>query len=128
MRHAMGTRGNGAIGRAATAFALGAIVVAMAVLGGCASLKVTPISNTEVGGLTADDVVMLMTRAGFTEKEILEQGAALRNALAIEGAARINNGTQTEAVFAVHYPFIHVSSLRRGSFIYNIGDASRNLQ
>jgi len=82
--------------------------------------EVTPVPNRDVAALTADDVVLVMRRAGFTDDELLKLGPALRNAIATNGAARIRYGKKTEALVAVVGDFLHVSSRRRGSFIYDL--------
>ncbi|NQU44524.1 hypothetical protein HQ520_14630 [bacterium] len=87
---------------------------------GCAGLKVTPLPSPHIVALDTDDTVRILRRGGFSDKEILELGADLRDALAIQGAARICNGHITEAIFAVHDPFLHVSTRKRGTFIYNL--------
>lgn len=68
---------------------LGAVllmVVGCAALGDCARLD--PYPSRYRAELNADQVVDLMQQAGFTPEEILEIGADLRNALAIDGGAR----------------------------------------
>ena len=49
----------------------------------------------------------------------LTHGAQLRNMLAMDGAARIQVDKKTEAMFAVDSQYVHVSSRRRGAFIYD---------
>ncbi len=90
-------------------------------LGGCSiNGRVLPQPNRAVAALCADDIVLMMDRAGFTENEILHFGTELRNSLGTTGAARIKLDTRTEAVFAVVDGNVHVSSRKRGSFIYNM--------
>jgi hypothetical protein len=82
-------------------------------------ILVQSVPNREVIALEADDVVMIMRRAGFGDADILEHGTRLRNALARTGAARISYGRMTEALFMVVEEYVHVSSRRKGSFIYS---------
>lgn len=93
----------------------------MAASVGCTGLRqaVTPIPNREVIALDADAIVAIMHRAGFSDEEILDLGTDLRNSLAQQGAAQIRVGKKTEAIFAVHGTYIHISSRRRNGFLYN---------
>ena len=104
--------------------AMSLFLLAMATLGPAACSRtrpqMMPLGNSEVVELKADDICRLMLRAGFTSEQILEQGADLRDALARQGAAQIRMGTRTEAIFAVHLPYVHVSTRQRGTFIYNV--------
>jgi hypothetical protein len=61
-----------------------------------------------------------MTQAGFNQEQILELGPGFRNALAQQGAAQFQVDHEIDALFAVHYPYVHVSCRRRGSFSYNL--------
>ncbi|MCX7013453.1 MAG: hypothetical protein NTW86_13010 [Candidatus Sumerlaeota bacterium] len=105
-------------------FAFGALLTAVALSGltGCSRLRVTTMQNWEVVDLQPADVLALMHRAGFSDEEILQVGADLRNALATQGAARIRKKDRTEAMFAVHVPYVHVSTRDRGCFIYDMDD------
>lgn len=87
---------------------------------GCAVNRVMPLANRQVAGLGADDIVRLMQAAGFTEEQVLEFGTDLRNHLALSGAAQIKTGNKVEAIYAVHGNYVHISSRRRGSFVYDI--------
>ena len=91
-------------------------------LTGCTHIRqaVTPLPNRDVIALDADAVVRIMRRAGFSDEQILDLGTDLRNSLALTGAARVQIGKKTEAIFAVHAPYLHASSRQRGSFIYNV--------
>lgn len=98
-----------------------AFLIALVVLAsGCAGLRVQPQPGSEVAALEADDVVAVLLRGGFSDEEILEIGPDLRNALALNGGAVVRNRKVTEAVLAVHEELVHVSTRRRGTFIYNI--------
>ncbi len=89
---------------------------------GCTHLRqaVTPLANRQVAALDADAIVQMMQRAGFSDEQILGLGTDLRNSLAAHGAAQIRVRDKTEAIFAVHAPYIHVSSRQRGTFIYDV--------
>ena len=81
---------------------------------------VLPLPNREVIALEPDDIVRIMRRAGFEEKEILKLGTALRNYIATQGAAQIRIGDRTEAIFGVSGGYVHVSGYRRGGFVYDV--------
>ncbi len=95
-------------------------------LGGCGrpmgstTPSVTPLPSRGVSALDADDIVRIMVRAGFTDAQTLAIGPAVRNALSTTGAARIEIDQTTEALMATIDGYIHVSSRRRGSFIYDV--------
>ena len=99
------------------------LALPMAILAGCANNpdgRVIAMPNRQVAGLDADDVVRVMQRAGFSDEQILELGTELRNGLASSGAAQIRVGDKVESIFAVDGRYLHVSSRRRGSFIYDL--------
>lgn len=87
---------------------------------GCAhtQAQVIPISNRQVAALSAEDIVRVMLRAGFSDEQILELGTDLRNELARSGAAQISVGDKVEAILAVDSDRVYVSSRLRGSFIF----------
>lgn len=104
-------------------------------LGGCGDeAKVFSLSNRDVAALTADDIVLVMWRAGFSDDQVLEVGTDLRNSLASAGAAKImvgkkvdvilavgeDRGKKVEAIFSVDGDYLHAASRRRGSFIYDL--------
>jgi hypothetical protein len=105
---------------AITAAAMGLL----AAFAGCekpSSLVVTGLDSSDAAGLTADDIVLVMRRAGFADDQILLIGPDLRNQLATCGGARVNGADKVEAVFAVDGQWLHCSSRRKGSFIYDVG-------
>jgi hypothetical protein len=106
------------------------MLLALLVLGvaGCTrpisrGIQVVPMSNRHVLALSADDVVQIMRRAGFSDTQILEYGTDLRNGLAESGAVQIKIGRKVEAVFAVNLNdgnCVYISTRLRGNFIYNV--------
>lgn len=84
-------------------------------------LKIVPLGNQDVIELSADDVVRVMRRAGFSDEQILELGPELRDGLAESGAAQVRLKDKVEVVFAVHGKYLFITSRLRGSFIYDVG-------
>lgn len=104
------------------------VLLALLVLGavGCArnysGIRVIPLSNRSVLALSSDDVVAIMRRSGFSDRQILEYGTDLRNGLAESGAVQIKIGKKVEAVFATNLDdgdCVYISTRLRGNFIYN---------
>jgi len=94
---------------------------------GCArsntGIRVIPLSNRNVLALSPDDVIQVMRRAGFSDKQILEYGTDLRNGLAESGAVQIKIGKKIEAVFAINLndgDCVFISTRLRGNFIYKV--------
>jgi hypothetical protein len=94
---------------------------------GCAhqstGIRVVPLSNRDVLALSPDDVIVVMRRAGFSDRQIEEYGTDLYNGLAESGAVQIKIGKKIEAVFAVNLNdgnCVYISTRLRGNFIYNI--------
>jgi hypothetical protein len=88
-----------------------------------AGIRVIPMSNRNVLALSPDDVIQVMRRAGFSDKQIMEYGTDLRNGLAESGAVQIKIGKKVEAVFAVNLndgDYVYISTRLRGNFIYSI--------
>ena len=83
--------------------------------------KIIPVSNHEVIALSPDDIVKIMQRVGFLDKQIVELGTDLRNTLGTSGAAqlKIKGRNKIEATFAVHDGNVYISTRLRGTFIYN---------
>ena len=101
-----------------------ALLAVVATLGGCEQppqMQVISVPNQDIAPLEADDVVVTMRRAGFSDQEIIELGPEVRNTLASTGAAMIRVGDKVKAIFAVDGNFLHVSTRARGSFIYDLG-------
>lgn len=83
-------------------------------------IQVIPISSQYVLNLTANDVVEVMRRAGFSDMQIWEHGTALREGLARSGAVQIRINGRVEAIFAINGSDVYISTGTRGYFIYNI--------
>jgi hypothetical protein len=110
--------------RQSAAMAAGlALLTLAAALGGCAQpqMQVISLNSRDIAPLAADDIVVTMRRGGFSDQEILDLGPDVRNTLASSGAAMIRTRDKVEAIFAVEGNFLHVSTRRRGSFIYDLG-------
>lgn len=88
--------------------------------GGCATkYNVKWVPNQSGIALTAEDVVIFMDRAGFSEKEILELGSDVRNGLASTGAVRAYIDENTAAIISTDGRLVYVNSRERGSFVYD---------
>jgi len=83
-------------------------------------LAVVPLANQNIVALEAEDIVRMALRAGFTDEEILTVGTDLRNQMAASGGAQVVEGKLVRAMFACNPPYIHASSLMRGTFIYDL--------
>jgi len=86
-------------------------------------IRLVPMSNRHVLALSPDDVVAVMRRAGFSDKQILEYGTDLRNGLAESGAVQVKIGRKVEVVFAVNLNngnCVYISTRLRGNFIYDV--------
>ena len=95
-------------------------VIALAItLGGCATMKMQPAPNQERIALAAEDVAIILSNIGFSDKEIVKRGRDFRNQLAQHGAVSLRRGGTTVATLAVRGTLIHVTSLSAGSFVYD---------
>ena len=83
-------------------------------------MRVLSLASRDIASLRADDIIVTMRRSGFSDQEILGLGPDVRNTLASSGAAMIRIADKVEAIFAVDGNFLHVSTRRRGSFIYDL--------
>jgi len=104
------------------------LLLALGVIG-CGSstrrsgIQIIPLSSRSVLELNADDVVRVMRRAGFSDKQIIDYGPDLRDGLAQSGAVQVKIGNKVEAVFAInldHGSCVYITTRLRGSFIYNV--------
>jgi hypothetical protein len=102
-------------------------------IGGCAnqeprSFKVAPISTgREKLALDPPDIVRAMRRAGFSDQQIVKHGPRLRNALAMQGAARIKAGEMTQAMFMIRDEEVYGVALNQGAFRYKPDEAPDEL-
>lgn len=85
-----------------------------------AKFQVTPLSNQDVVALSADDIIRIMRRAGFSDEQILQLGTDVRNALLLSGAAQLRLKDKVEVIFAVHDDHVFITTRLRGSFIYDV--------
>jgi hypothetical protein len=88
-----------------------------------APLKIVPRNNHN--SLTvppsADDIVAMMLKVGFSEQQIVEMGETLRNALVSSGAAEVRRGKEVGAIFAVYKnDTIFIQTRRGGTYIYDV--------
>ena len=94
---------------------------------GCAStqnkrveFQVIPIPNQQVAELGSDDIVRVMRRAGFSDEQIWELGAQLRDGLLRAGAVQISRNNIVEVQFAIRSDRVYVTARLRGSFVYDL--------
>lgn len=97
------------------------MVLVLLTLTACSRPSFSPRQNTEYVALDAEDVVIILTAVGFSDGDIASDGREFRNYLAMNGAATLRDGDTTLAMFAVKSGLIHISTLGRGSFVYNPG-------
>ena len=83
-------------------------------------IRVLPVSANNVLILSADDIIQIMQRTGFTDDQIVELGPDVQRNLATYGGAQITIRGRMEVIFAIDGDDIFISSLTRGSFVYNI--------
>jgi hypothetical protein len=83
-------------------------------------LKIVPVSNRDIATLSANDVIEIMRRAGFSDEQILQLGPDLQKGLAESGAAHFRVGNKLEAIFAVNGDYVHITTRLRGSFVYDM--------
>jgi hypothetical protein len=78
---------------------------------------VTAITVGEATEVSALDLAQAMLKAGFTREQILQHGAAVRNALAKSGGAQVRDGKMVGALFSIHSGQLYVTSRSRGTFM-----------
>jgi hypothetical protein len=105
------------------------LLVSALSLTGCASSEtaydpakpqLTPLSNQSTIRLSAEDIVLMMRQVGFSDEQILDLGATMRDGLLNSGAAQLEINDKIEAIFAVNKKLIYVATRSRGSFIYDV--------
>lgn len=108
---------------------IGLILVSALSLAGCASSEtaydsakpqITPLSNQSTISLNAEEIVHMMRQVGFSDEQILDLGATMRDGLFNSGAAQLEINNKIEAIFAVNKKLIYVATRLRGSFIYDV--------
>lgn len=89
-------------------------------LGGCASpdtkVRVDPFGVPGKAALNADTVAAAMTKAGFDRDQILDNGPAVRNAIAQQGGVRVRQGDFVRAMFMIHDGGMYGVAANRGTF------------
>ncbi len=99
-------------------------------LSGCirSGIQVVPVPNQNTIVLKANEVVLILRAAGFTDEQIKKYGWSVREGLARSGAVRILIDNVVEAGFAVRGDEVFISTRSRGYFIYNINTGWANMQ
>jgi hypothetical protein len=87
--------------------------------------EVIPVSNRNILDLSADDVVQVMRRAGFSDNQILELGTDVHDGMFMSGAVQIKLKDKVEAVFAANGDDVYIGTRLRGNFIYNVNTGWR---
>ena len=83
-------------------------------------LKIEPFTSSEVAQLSADDIVRITKRIGFTDQQVIELGADLRNALYLSGGARVIYRGNVDALIQVRGPDIYIQTASRGQHVYDM--------
>ena len=87
---------------------------------GCQTTRVAPFAGKYRAALAADDVVLAMRQADFSDDDILKYGTDVRNALATHGAARVEMSDLVRAIFVAQNDAIYVTTSTGKNFIYHI--------
>jgi hypothetical protein len=95
------------------------LLVFLLSLSACTSPSFSPGPNSEYIALSAEDVINVLTAAGLSEDKIVSEGREFRNILAGSGSAMLKDGNATIAMITVKSGLVHISTINRGSFIYN---------
>jgi hypothetical protein len=100
---------------------LSSLLLALSIAG-CirTGMRVVPVSANNVLILSADDIIQIMQRSGFTDDQIVDLGPDVQRNLATYGGAQITIRGRMEVIFAIDGNDIFISTLTRGSFVYNI--------
>lgn len=70
--------------------------------------------------LTADETILIMKAAGYSNEQIQKYGWSVRDGLAKSGAVRIMKNSAIEAGFAIKGDEIYISSRSTGRYIFNV--------
>jgi hypothetical protein len=99
------------------------VSILVSVYSGCSTITqqkaVVALPNRETASLDSDDIIKIMQRAGFDDKQIIDFGTDLRNSLALQGSAQVQVQGKILAVFAVHGSYVHIISRITGNSIYD---------
>lgn len=97
-------------------------VLLLTLMSSCAShqMSVVPQRNGDSIVLSPAQVIALMRRADFSDEQIENLGAELRDALAFYGAARIKSQDSVEALFITDGCRIYGAVSGRGIFFYDV--------
>jgi len=82
--------------------------------------KIIPVRNRHVLDLSTDDIVQVMSRAGFSDDQIMELGTDVHNGMLRSGAVQIKVEDKVQAVFAAKGDNVFISSTLTGHFLYNV--------
>jgi hypothetical protein len=82
--------------------------------------QIVAMSNRDVADLSADDIVLIMRQAGFSDGQIMELGPDVHDGLLLSGAVQVRRNKKVEAIFAVNSNYIFITTRLRGSFIYDL--------
>lgn len=92
--------------------------------GNKSQFQVIPVGSQDVAELSADDIVIVMRRVGFSDEQIVELGTQLRDGLLLSGAAQISRNDIVEAIFVIRDDKVHITARLRGNFIYDLQKGS----
>ncbi|PWJ21412.1 hypothetical protein [Jannaschia seohaensis] len=81
---------------------------------------VVSLSGGHTARISADDLVIVLGRSGFSPDEILEHGPGVRNALAMRGGAEVRKDGQVVAMMSVLDGALYVVSQRGGSYVHDL--------
>lgn len=86
-------------------------------------IQIVPLSSSSVLVLSADSLVEVMRRAGFSDEQILQYGPDVYDGLSQSGAIQVRVNDRVEAVIAInrdHGDCVYIASASRGNSIYNV--------
>jgi hypothetical protein len=89
-------------------------------------MHVVPFAGQYRTALVADDIVLVMRQAGFSDDDILKFGTDVRNALATHGAARVEMSDLVRAIFIAKKDAIYVTTSTGKNFIYHVQSESNS--
>ncbi len=84
------------------------------------NIKVVPVPSQDVLSLSADEMVEILNRIGFTKSQIQEHAFPICEGLSKSGAVRIIIDDVVNAGLAIKGDEVFISTRDRGQFIYNI--------